>query len=149
MALSSDTKTLDPDHELNVWARNNKVGLTPNVLQVNREEQYAIIGLGAVMAVTALPLGWFAADDGRRALIFDEQSAVQVELSLADAGELSPEQILQSIHAQMQGQFPDVQHIVFGKTAGSKRALWRVARRRNRPRAGRHRRRREISTSRA
>ena len=112
VALSTDTKSLDPDHELNVWARENKVGLTPKVIQVNRKEQYAIIGLGAVVAVTALPLGWFAADDGKRALIFDEESAVQVELSLADAGNLTPEQIFESIHAQMKEQFPDVQHIV-------------------------------------
>ncbi|MEX2214216.1 MAG: hypothetical protein WD768_08820 [Phycisphaeraceae bacterium] len=112
VALADNADSLDPEHEINVWARDNGLGLVPNVMKTDEAKKYAIVGLGAIMAITAIPLGWHIIDDGKRVLVFDEVSAVQVEMSLADAGELTPEEILQSVLTQMQAQVPGVQHIL-------------------------------------
>lgn len=111
VALADDASSLDPDHKLNAYFRDNGIGLVPRVLAVNADEKYATIGLGAIVAVTNLPLGWHVIDDGRRSLVFDPGNQIQVNLNVFAQEGTPLEQIADRIVADAAAANPDLQHI--------------------------------------
>ncbi len=78
--------TLAEDNTINTNLRNNGIGLVPRILEVDEEAGSATLGCGAIMAMVSIPLGWHIIDDGRRVLVFDKDSQVQVNFRLVDEG---------------------------------------------------------------
>lgn len=82
LALADTAATLDPEHPVNVSLRERGIGFCARVREINLAERYAVVGASAIMAFFRVPLGWFCIDDGRRALVFDPDEEIQVNLSL-------------------------------------------------------------------
>ena len=83
-ALPAGMSALDPEHQINANLRDNGIGLVPRVLAVDEDAKTATVGCGAIMAMLDLPWGWHVIDDGRRVLVFDAVSQVQINLRLVD-----------------------------------------------------------------
>lgn len=82
LALADTAATLDPEHPVNASLRERGIGFSARVREVSLPERYAVVGASAIMAFFRVPLGWFCIDDGRRALVFDPDEEIQVNLSL-------------------------------------------------------------------
>jgi hypothetical protein len=108
-ALAADEASLSPDHPMNVRLRNNGAGLVPRVVEVNRQEKYAIVGAGSITASFKVPLGWHVIDDGRRVLIFDAGGAMQVNLNRRLREGAKDTEVLTQLEQQYQKQQPDIQ----------------------------------------
>lgn len=85
-ARPEGTASLDPEHRINANLRDAGIGLVPRVLRVDEAARCATVGCGSIMAMMSIPLGWHIIDDGRRALLFDSDSQVQVNFRLVDGG---------------------------------------------------------------
>lgn len=85
-ALPEGPGSLDPDHRINANLRDGGVGLVPRVLGIDQDGAFATIGCGAIVSMLSIPLGWHAIDDGRRVLVFDPASNVQINFRLVDEG---------------------------------------------------------------
>ena len=99
-ARSNTTECLDPEHKMNAYMRDNGIGLLPNVAGLNIEDLSATFACGAVMAYITIPLGWFIFDDGRRVLVYDEDSQVQVNFELGAGEGLTDIDIIEQVIAQ-------------------------------------------------
>lgn len=78
--------SLADDNTINANLRDNGIGLVPRVLGIDEAAGAATVGCGAIMAMMQIPLGWHIIDDGRRVLVFDADSQVQINFRLVDAG---------------------------------------------------------------
>ncbi|MBC8066097.1 MAG: hypothetical protein H7Y17_14790 [Chlorobia bacterium] len=99
-ARSNTTECLDPEHKMNAYMRDNGIGLLPNVAALDIEDLNATFACGAIRAYVSIPLGWFIFDDGRRVLIYDEDSQVQVNLELGTGEGLTDVDIIEQVIAQ-------------------------------------------------
>ena len=106
-AKSNTTESLDPEHKMNAYMRDNGIGLLPNVAAMSVEDLSATFACGSIMCYVTIPLGWFIFDDGRRVLIYDEDNQVQVNLNVAQGEGLKDTDILDSVIAQHLEQTPD------------------------------------------
>jgi hypothetical protein len=85
-ALPAGMHALSEEHHINANLRDGGVGLVPRVLAVDEDAKAATLGCGAIMAMLDIPFGWHAIDDGRRVLVFDHASNVQINFRLVDEG---------------------------------------------------------------
>lgn len=99
-ARSNTTECLDPEHKLNAYMRDNGIGLIPNIASIDIGDLNATFACGSIQAFLSIPLGWFIFDDGRRALIYDEDSQVQVNMELGTAKDLTDVDIIEQVIAQ-------------------------------------------------
>lgn len=111
VALAEDAASLDPEQEMNARLRNNGVGLTPRVLDVNLGEKYAVIGAGAIGAVVRVPLGWHVMDDGRRTLVFDAGGRMQINMDLRP--DMAEDQAIAGLVGQFEAEQPGIRHVRF------------------------------------
>lgn len=106
-ALASDAGTLDEDNARNRYFRENGIGLTPRVLNIDMPRKRATVGAGAIVAKLDIPLGWHIIDDGRRTLLFDPNNDIQINFNLirAENGDLEPvaDAIIQDVLAGSPG----------------------------------------------
>ena len=93
--------TLDPDHPINANLRDHGIGLVPRVLGMDEEGKSATLGCGAIVAMIDIPWGWHIIDDGRRVLVFDSDSKVQVNFRLVDAGVEDAAQLIEQLMVHM------------------------------------------------
>ncbi len=106
VALAEDAATLDPDHVINARLRDAGAGLVPRVLHIANDEQYAIVGAGAIEATFHVPFGWHVIDDGRRTLVFDPEGGVQINLNLRSAHAEQITELLQGIGDELARENP-------------------------------------------
>lgn len=99
-ARSNTTECLDSEHKLNAYMRDNGIGLLPNIASIDLEDLNATFACGSIQAFLSIPLGWFIFDDGRRSLINDEDSQVQVNMELGTAEGLTDIDIIEQVIAQ-------------------------------------------------
>lgn len=99
-ARSNTTECLDPEHKMNAYMRDNGIGLFPNVCGIDLQDLSATFACGAVHAYITIPLGWFIFDDGRRVLVYDEDSQVQVNFELGTGEGLTDVDIIEQVIAQ-------------------------------------------------
>jgi hypothetical protein len=108
LALADNATSLDLEHPLNVRMRDSGAGLTPNVLEMNPVEKYAVVGAGAIVGTFNLPFGWHVIDDGRRTLVFDAAGKIQISLNLRrDNGDHCT--LLDQITAQARKEQPRIE----------------------------------------
>lgn len=107
-ALSDDITAFDPEHPMNVRMRDSGAGLVPNVLEINSQERYALVGAGAIEATFRIPFGWHVVDDGRRTLVFDPDGDMQINLDRRPSGT-----ILEDIVEQYRTDQPQAEHVFF------------------------------------
>ncbi len=111
VALATDMRSFDPEHELNARLRNNGAGLTPNVLDYHEQEQWATLGAGAIRATMRVPFGWHVIDDGRRTLVFDAGGDTQVSLQLLRRERRTDDAILAEKIPELQREWPTMEHL--------------------------------------
>ncbi len=99
-ALSSTTECLDPEHKLNAYMRDNGIGQMPNVAGLDIENLSATFACDAIQCYITVPLGWFIFDDGRRVLVYDEDSQVQVNFELGSSEGLTDVDIIEQVIVQ-------------------------------------------------
>ena len=85
-ALPAGLDALSQDDTINANLREGGIGLVPRILAVDEEAKSATLGCGAIVALLDIPLGWHAIDDGRRTLVFDHASNVQINFRLVNEG---------------------------------------------------------------
>ena len=110
-ALASDTGSLDPEHQLNAYFRDNGIGLVPRVLAKDDAARSVTLGAGAILATFRVPFGWHVIDDGKRTLVFDAGNDVQINLNLFDPEGSSDADVIESLLAQAQQHYPGVEHV--------------------------------------
>jgi hypothetical protein len=106
VALAEDAATLDPDHVINARLRDAGAGLVPRVLRIDADEQYAVVGAGAIEATFHVPFGWHVIDDGRRTLVFDTVGGVQINLNLRPSPSHEITSLLQAIGDELARENP-------------------------------------------
>jgi hypothetical protein len=106
VALAEDAATLDPDHVINARLRDAGAGLVPRVLRIDADEQYAVVGAGAIEAMFHVPFGWHVIDDGRRTLVFDPVGGVQINLNLRPSPSHEITSLLQGIGDELARENP-------------------------------------------
>lgn len=99
-ARSNTTECLDPEHKMNAHMRDNGIGLFPNIAGVDLQDLNATFACGAIQAFVTIPLGWFLFDDGRRVLVYDEDSQVQVNFELGTGEGLTDMAIIEQVITQ-------------------------------------------------
>ena len=109
-ALADDDASLNVEHKLNAFFRDNGLGLVPRVHQVDKKEKYVLLGCGAITAMLKVPLGWHVVDDGKRTLIFDSNNKIQVNLNQVQKG-ITPDQMIEAVLAKVREANPQVEHI--------------------------------------
>ena len=111
LALSDAASTLtDGDEKLNAYMRDNGIGLLPRVQKVNEKERYAMMACGSIMAAVPVPFGWHIFDDGKRALVFTADNAIQINLSVIPTGGMTVDQGMDQIVQGMLKEQPQVEH---------------------------------------
>lgn len=96
-ARANTTECLDPEHKMNAYMRDNGIGLFPNVAGIDLQDLSATFACGAVQCYITIPLGWFIFDDGRRVLVYDEDSQVQVNFELGNGEGLTDLDIINQV----------------------------------------------------
>lgn len=111
LALSDEATTLtDSDEKMNAYMRDNGIGLLPRVMKMNEAERYAMMACGSIMAAVPVPFGWHIFDDGKRALVFTADNAIQINLSVIPTGGMTIDQGMDQIVAGMLKEQPQVEH---------------------------------------
>ena len=106
-AKANTTESLDPEHPMNTYMRDNGIGLLPNLFQIDPSDLSATMACGSIMCNVTIPLGWFIFDDGRRVLIYDQDNHVQVNLNVRSGPGLQDTDILDNVIAEHLAQTPD------------------------------------------
>jgi len=110
-ALADDAASLDPEARINANLRDRGVGLVPRVVATNDLTKQASVAAGSVLAQFDVPYGWHVLDDGRRVLVFEPTSRVQIHLHpLAREGR-SNAAILDDLEAQMRTDYPNPEFV--------------------------------------
>lgn len=99
-ARSNTTECLDPEQKMNAYMRDNGIGLLPNIAKVDSEDLSATFACGAIMCYVTIPWGWFIFDDGRRVLVYDEDSQVQVNFEIGAGEGLTDIDIIEQVIGQ-------------------------------------------------
>ncbi len=111
LALSEEASSLtDPEQKMNASMRDNGIGLLPRALSIHEEQRYAMMGCGSIMAAVPVPFGWHILDDGKRALVYTGDNAIQINLSLIPTGGMTIDQGMEQIIAGMLKEQPQVEH---------------------------------------
>lgn len=100
-ARAEGSATLEHENPINANLRNGGIGLVPRVLGVDEQRGSATVGCGSILAMMEIPLGWHIIDDGRRVLVFDAESQVQVNFRLVDEGEADAAVLIERLLAQL------------------------------------------------
>ena len=116
-ALSGDAATFDQEHPTLQRLRDNGIGLAPRVHRVDSGARSVTLACGAIMAFIDAPFGWHAIDDGRRVLVFEPTSQVQLNFSLLERPEGGFEALMDALEAQSRSDYPapEFLRLVFGR----------------------------------
>ncbi|MBK8767802.1 MAG: hypothetical protein IPM01_25600 [Burkholderiaceae bacterium] len=116
-ALSGDAATFDQEHPTLQRLRDNGIGLAPRVHRVDSGARSVTLACGAIMAFIDAPFGWHAIDDGRRVLVFEPTSQVQLNFSLLERPEGGFEALMEALEAQSRSDYPapEFLRLVFGR----------------------------------
>jgi hypothetical protein len=116
-ALSGDAATFDQEHPTLQRLRDNGIGLAPRVHRVDSSARSVTLACGAIMAFIDAPFGWHAIDDGRRVLVFEPTSQVQLNFSLLERPEGGFEALMDALEAQSRSDYPapEFLRLVFGR----------------------------------
>lgn len=111
LALSEESSSLtDPEQKMNAFMRDNGIGLLPRALAIHEKDRFAMMGCGSIMAAVPVPFGWHIIDDGKRALVYTSDNAIQINLSLIPTGGMTIDQGMDQIIAGMLKEQPQVEH---------------------------------------
>src|SRR5687768_17494804 len=99
-ARSNTLESTDTEHKMNAYMRDNGIGLLPNVAGISLQDLSATFACGSIMCYITIPLGWFIFDDGRRTLVYDEDSQTQVNFELGTGEGLTDIDIIEQVIAQ-------------------------------------------------
>ena len=86
--------------------RGSGIGLAPRVHRVDSSARSVTLACGAIMAFIDAPFGWHAIDDGRRVLVFEPTSQVQLNFSLLERPEGGFEALMDALEAQSRSDYP-------------------------------------------
>ncbi|MBI5254978.1 MAG: hypothetical protein HY855_00655 [Burkholderiales bacterium] len=106
-ALSDNTESFDPGHATNRQVREAGAGEVPRLMSVDHAARSATLACAAIQAQIDLPLGWHAADDGRRVLVFEPEGDVHIHIALMPAAGRSLVEALHALQAQLRREHPD------------------------------------------
>jgi hypothetical protein len=109
--LPTGPASVSQDHPLNANLRDNGIGLVPRIVAIDESAGSATLACGSILARLSIPLGWHIFDDGRRTLIFDEASSVQINLQLCDTKGHPAELLIQHIINVVTQANPEAEHI--------------------------------------
>lgn len=100
-AKADDESLLDPEHPIQARLRDQGVGLTPRLLDFDREQKWALIGAGAIGATMRVAFGWHVIDDGRRTLVLDPDGKIQIHFDVLQKQGRSVDGMLDDIQEEM------------------------------------------------
>ncbi len=109
-ALAADAATLDPEHPVAKNLREQGVGLTPNLVDVDEDAGHATVAAGAIAAFLKVPLGWHVLDDGQRTLVFDPENRIQVNFNRFVLDGETEDDVFKSIVADLSESNPDARY---------------------------------------
>lgn len=109
--LPTGRESLSQDHPLNANLRDNGIGLVPRIASIDEAAGFATLACGSILARLSIPLGWHIFDDGRRALVFDAASTVQINFQLCDTKGHAAELLIQHIITQVQQAQPEAEWV--------------------------------------
>jgi hypothetical protein len=112
-AKSDTAASLDPEHPINANLRSDGAGLVPNVIATDDSLRCATVAAGAITAFLSVPYGWHVIDDGRRTLVLDPDSKIQISLQLIPLEGRTWDGLLDEIDQQMRRDYPDPQFLRF------------------------------------
>lgn len=104
-AKADDEGTLNPEHPIQARLRDQGVGLTPRLLDFDREKKFVLIGAGAIGATMRVAFGWHVIDDGRRTLVLDPDGKIQIHFDVLAKEGRSVEGILDDLQAEMERSY--------------------------------------------
>lgn len=105
-ALAEDAATLDPEHPINANLRDRGIGLVPRVVASSDTFRKASLASGALVAQIDVPYGWHVLDDGKRLLVLDPSSEVQLHLHRLPREGRSNARVLDEIEEQTRKDYP-------------------------------------------
>lgn len=106
-AKSDNSDTLDPEHPINARLRDQGVGFTPNLIEVDTDAKFAKLGAGSIAALIRVALGWHVIDDGKRTVVLDPAGKIQINLSLIATNGRDVNQIMDAIQAEAVQSYPN------------------------------------------
>lgn len=112
VALADEPSSLDPEHPINARLRDGGVGLVPRVIMVVTPSKFASVGCAAIDSVFRVPFGWHVIDDGKRALVFDPDGRVQINLDLRPAESDALQALLERIGEALAHDNPQAQFLM-------------------------------------
>jgi hypothetical protein len=83
-ALSKNTDSFSPTDELNAMHEGDSSVRVPEVLEVNTEEQWALLDCRGIDALMEVPLGWHVTDNGKMVQVFDFELNAGIEFTWLD-----------------------------------------------------------------
>lgn len=106
-ALAGDAASLDPANAINSNLRESGHGLTPRIKAEDARARKVTIAAGAISALVDVPMGWYVMDDGKRTLVFEPASEVQINLSVIPRFLRSAEEILDALQTEAEKSYDD------------------------------------------
>jgi len=104
-------ESFNEEHPLNANIRNNGIGLRPNMAGIDPQAMTGTFACGSIMAYLTIPFGWHIFDDGKRTLVFDEGSTVQVNFNLAAGEGLTDEMLIEQAIADLGQAYPGAEWV--------------------------------------
>ena len=83
-ALSKNADSFSPTDEVNALHEGDSSVRVPEVLEVNMEEQWALLDCRGIDALAQVPLGWHATDNGKMVQVFDFELNAGIEFTWLD-----------------------------------------------------------------
>lgn len=116
-ALSDNAASFEQEHPTLQRLRENGVGLAPRVHHIDANARSVTLACGALMAFIDAPFGWHAIDDGRRVLVFEPTSQVQLNFSLLERPDGGIEALMDALEAQSRSDYtePEFLRLAFGR----------------------------------
>jgi len=110
-ALAEDAATLDPEHPINANLRDRGIGLVPRVVASSDTFRKASLASGALVAQIDVPYGWHVLDDGKRLLVLDPSSEVQLHLHRLPREGRSNARVLDELEEQTRKDYPSPEFV--------------------------------------
>ena len=104
-AKADDEGALNPEHPIQARLRDQGVGLTPRLLDFDREKKFSLIGAGAIGATMRVAFGWHVIDDGRRTLVLDPDGKIQIHFDVLAKEGRSVEGMMDDLQAEMERSY--------------------------------------------
>ena len=124
-ALSNNADSFSPTDEVNALLDGDSAVRVPEVLEVNLEEQWALLDCRGIDALAQVPLGWHATDDGKMVRLFDFGLNAAIEFTWLDCDK-HLEKEFEAQLTETRAQHPAVEHCILdldGKQALAMRGL--------------------------